>query len=111
MPQHPGHDKEDELGWYMEGSTTEVADVLMEFAQELRAGDVNVWKGQRELHLSPEGKLSLRVEAMVDEDGRQGLHMGLHWETTSATADMHGGANMGLEIGGDGPKLGDQSSS
>lgn len=110
MPQHPGHQKEDELGWYMEGSAAEVADVLMEFAQELRSGDVNVWKGQCELHLSPEGRLSLRVEAIVDQDGREGLHMGLHWTATSAAADMHGGANTGLELGGAGPKLGDQTS-
>lgn len=108
MPQHSGHEKEDELGWYMEGSAVEVADVLMQFAQELRAGDVNVWKGQRELHLMPEGKLSMRVQAVVDQDGGEGLHMALHWETTSATADLHGGANMGIESGGQGPKLGDE---
>ena len=107
MPQHAGHQKEDELGWYMQGSSQEVADVLMEFAQELRGGDVNVWKGQRELHMSPEGKLSLRVEAIIDQDGYEGLHMSLHWQATPATADLSGGANMGVEMGGDGPKLGD----
>jgi amphi-Trp domain-containing protein len=109
MPQHPGQQKEDELGWYMEGSAEEVAEILMEFAQELRAGDVNVWKGQRELHMAPQGRLSLRVEAIVDQDGQQGLHMGLHWNATSSAADMHGGANMGVELGGGGPKLGDQA--
>jgi amphi-Trp domain-containing protein len=99
MPQHQGHQKEDELGWFMRGSAREVADVLMEFAQELRNGDVNVWKGQRELHLSPEGSIDFRVEAIVDGDGREGLHMRLHWETTSASADLHGGANMGVPLG------------
>lgn len=107
MPHHSGHQKEDELGWYMEGSPTEVADILAEFAQELRRGDVNVWKGQRELHLSPEGKVSFAVQAVVDTDGRQGFHMKMHWYDTSATADAHGGANMGVEVGGRGPKLGD----
>jgi amphi-Trp domain-containing protein len=108
MPQHPGHQKEDELGWHMTGSTVEIADILMQFAQGLRSGDVNVWKGQRELHLSPEGKLDMRVEAIADEDGREGLHLRLHWDRTSATADMHSGANMGLEVGGEG-KLGSGS--
>ncbi len=107
MPHHSGHQKEDELGWYMAGTVREVADVLMEFAQELRNGDVNVWKGQRELHLSPQGKVELRVEAIVDQDGRQGLHMKLHWDATSAAADFHSGANMGVELGGEGRKLGD----
>jgi amphi-Trp domain-containing protein len=108
MPQHPGHQKEEELGWHMTGSAREIGDILAEFAQELRGGDVNVWKGQRELHLSPEGKVSLQVEAIVDEDGREGFHMKLHWTNTSATADMHSGANMGIEVGGQGRKLGDQ---
>jgi amphi-Trp domain-containing protein len=108
MAQHPGHQKEDELGWHMTGSAQEIGDILAEFAQGLRSGDVNVWKGQRELHLSPGGKVDFRVEAVVDEDGRQGFHMKLHWTSTSATADMHSGANMGLEVGSQG-KLGEQS--
>lgn len=100
MPHHSGHQTEDELGWYMEGGVGEVADILAQFAQELRRGDVNVWKGQRELHLSPEGKISFRVEAVVDTDGRQGLHMKLHWYDTSAAEDIGGGANMGVQKGG-----------
>ena len=95
MPHQSGHQKEDELGWYMEGGVNEVADILAEFAQELRRGDVNVWKGQRELHLSPEGKISFRVEAVVDTDGQQGLHMKLHWYDTSAADDLSGAANRG----------------
>ena len=111
MAQHSGHQKEDELGWHMTGSAQEIGDILAEFAQGLRSGDVNVWKGQRELHLSPEGKVSLQVEAIADEDGRQGFHMKLHWTHTSATADMHSGANMGVEVGGQGRKLDDQTRS
>ena len=107
MPQHPGQQGGDELGWYMEGSVQEVADILMEFAQELRQADVNVWKGQRELHLSPHGKVQFRVEAIADDNGRQGLHLKMHWETTSASADLHSGANMGVQMGGQGQKLGD----
>ena len=63
----------------MTGSVTEVADILAEFAQELRRGDVNVWKGQHSLHLHPESQLALRVEATVDQDGRQNLALRLHW--------------------------------
>jgi len=66
----------------MEGSAVEIADVLMEFARELRNGDVNVWKGQRELHLSPEGKLMLRVEAKADEQ-QEWLDMQLSWPAHS----------------------------
>ena len=68
----------DQLGWSMEGSAVEIADILSEFARELRNGDVNVWKGQRELHLNPEGKLSLRVEAKAD-DQSEWLDMQLSW--------------------------------
>ena len=103
MTEHAGHEhaKEDEVAWKMQGSSTEVADVLMEFAQGLRSGDVNVWKGQRELHLSPEGRIRMSVDAIADADGYEGLHIKLHWDTTSATADLHGGANTGLPLGGD----------
>jgi|GEM_PF-3671741 len=97
MPHHAGSNTSDELGWYMEGSAVEVADVLMQFAQELRNGDVNVWKGQRELHLAPEGKLELQVQAIADDDGREGLHMKLHWNTTSSAANMHSGGAAGGE--------------
>lgn len=107
MPHHSGHQKEDELGWYMQGSATEVADILTEFAQELRNGDINVWKGQRELQLAPQSKIEMRVEAIADEDGRQGFHVTMHWYTTSGTADLHSGANMGVDVGGDRPRLGD----
>ena len=79
MPTHPGHQHADELAWRMTGSVTEVADILAEFAQELRRGDVNVWKGQRSLHLHPESQLALSVEATVDQDGRQSLNLRLHW--------------------------------
>jgi amphi-Trp domain-containing protein len=72
------HHDPDQLGWRMEGSAAEIADVLAEFARELRSGAVNVWKGQRELHLSPEGKLSLRVEAKAD-DQNEWLDMRLSW--------------------------------
>jgi amphi-Trp domain-containing protein len=68
----------DQLGWSMEGSAVEIADILSEFARELRNGDVNVWKGQRELHLNPEGKLRLRVEAKAD-DQSEWLDMRLSW--------------------------------
>ena len=79
MPNTPGQQKADELAWRMTGSPGEVADILAEFADELRRGDVNVWKGQRELHLAPESALELHVSAIVDRDGRQGLHLMLHW--------------------------------
>ena len=70
----------EQIGWHMEGSAGEVADILSEFARELRSGDVNVWKGQRELHLNPEGRLTLRVEAKAD-DQREWLDIQLGWST------------------------------
>ncbi|GAC1365937.1 MAG: hypothetical protein NVS4B8_06810 [Herpetosiphon sp.] len=72
----------EKMNWHMEGNAGEVADILMQFAQEFRAGDVNVWKGQRELHLDPMGRINFSVEANVDDDGREGLHMRLHWTAT-----------------------------
>ncbi len=71
-------DHADELGWRMEGSAHEIADILQEFARELRNGDVNVWKGQRELHLNPEGRLTFSVQARAD-DRREWLDMQLAW--------------------------------
>lgn len=68
----------EQLGWHMEGSAAELADILSEFARELRNGDVNVWKGQRELHLNPEGRLQLEVTARAD-DQREWLDMKLSW--------------------------------
>ena len=109
MPQHGGQQTGDELGWYMEGSAVEVADILMEFAQELRSGDVNVWKGQRELHLMPEGRLQLRVDAISDDDGREGLHLKLHWNTTSAAANLHSGADEYMGVPLDDPSRGMQN--
>jgi amphi-Trp domain-containing protein len=78
MPSHAGEQHEDEVAWRMTGSAAEIADVLAEFATELRGGDVNVWKGQRSLHLHPDNRIELRVDAVVHE-GRQGLHIELHW--------------------------------
>lgn len=96
MPQHSGHQPDDTLGWYMDGSATEVADILTEFAQELRRGDVNVWKGQRELHLAPGGKLRFEVRAEASDDGREQLRMILDWDASSAAMDLHGGSNEGV---------------
>ena len=76
------HHDADQIAWHMEGSVTEIADILAEFAQELRNGDVNVWKGQRELHLNPEGRLSLRVQARA-EDQREALELQLSWTLNS----------------------------
>ncbi len=76
------HHDPDHIACHMEGSVTEIADILAEFAQELRNGDVHVWKGQRELHLNPEGRLSLRVQARAD-DQREGLEMQLSWTVSS----------------------------
>ena len=68
----------DHIAWHMEGSPAEIADILAQFARELRNGDVNIWKGQRELHLNPEGRLRFQVEARAD-DQREWLHMQLAW--------------------------------
>ena len=75
----------DQLGWHMEGSIGEVADILSEFARELRNGDVNIWKGQRELHLNPEGRLTLRVEARAD-DQREWLDIQVAWPVSGTDA-------------------------
>ena len=86
MPTHPGQQRTEELAWRMTGSVAEVADILAEFAEELRRGDVNVWKGQRGLHLRLDSRLALSVEAVVDQGGRQGLHLRLHWGKGHADA-------------------------
>jgi amphi-Trp domain-containing protein len=78
MPTHPGHQEGDELAWRMEGTSQEVSDILAEFARELRSGDVNVWKGQRELHLHPGGRLELRVIA-AELTNREALTLELAW--------------------------------
>ena len=98
MTQHSGHDKEDQVAWSMQGTPTEVADVLMEFAQGMRGGDVNVWKGQRELHLMPEGRIRMSVDAIADHDGTEGPHIKLHWDTSVGSVDLHGDANTGLPV-------------
>ncbi len=72
------HHDADQIGWHMEGSTAEIADVLAEFSRELRNGDVNVWKGQRELHLNPEGRLTMNVQARAD-DQREWLDIQIAW--------------------------------
>ena len=96
MTQHQGSD---ELKWRMEGTATEIADILMQFAQELRQGDINVWKGQRELHLDPAGRLTLSVDAIVDDDGREGLHMNVHWISQRDGQDaLSGGAAPSGEL-------------
>lgn len=75
----------DQIGWHMEGSAAEIADILAEFARELRNGDVNIWKGQRELHLNPEGRLELRVHAKAD-DRREWLDLQLAWPVSGTDA-------------------------
>lgn len=79
------HQDQDQIGWHMEGSAAEIADILQEFARELRNGDVNVWKGQRELHLNPEGRLTLSVQAKAD-DQREWLDLQLAWPVSGTNA-------------------------
>ncbi len=79
------HHDPDHIGWRMEGSAAEIADILHEFARELRNGDVNIWKGQRELHLNPEGRLTFTVEARAD-DQREWLDMQLAWPVSGTDA-------------------------
>ncbi len=83
------HHDPDQIGWRMEGSATEIADILAEFARELRNGDVNVWKGQRELHLNPEGRLTLHVEAKAD-DQKEWLDIQLSWPAHAGGDPLHG---------------------
>lgn len=67
-----------ELGWHMTGTAEEVADILVEFAEDLRRGDVTVWKEKRELHIDPSGKIELSVKA--DREGSQdGLSIDMQW--------------------------------
>lgn len=81
----------DEMKWHMEGDAGAIADILMQFAQELRAGDITVWKGQRELHLDPTGRITFSVDAIADDNGQEGLHMNLHWISQPAGIDALGG--------------------
>lgn len=89
MTQHQ-HGAED-LSWRMTGNAGEIADTLMQFAQEFRQGDVTIWKGQRELHMDPTGRIEFNVEAIVDDDGHEGLHMKLHWIGRAPERDALGG--------------------
>jgi amphi-Trp domain-containing protein len=84
MPTHSGQQQPGELAWRMTGSVPDVADILAEFAEELRRGDVNVWKDQRSLHLHPESQLALSVEASVGQGGRHELRLQLHWGEDAA---------------------------
>lgn len=83
------------LGWHMTGSAGEVADVLMQFAQELRQGMVSVWKGPREIHLDPTGQISLDVTGTTTDEGREGLQILLYWTTQDAAADA---LRVGTEV-------------
>lgn len=83
--------QQDELGWHMTGTAGEVADILMQFAQELRAGNVTVWKGQRELHLDLEGRIEFTVEASAHDDGNEALHMHMQWTGRMPDRDALGG--------------------
>jgi amphi-Trp domain-containing protein len=68
-----------EIGWRMTGSANEVADILVEFAEELRKGDVTVWKGQRELHIDPTGQIHMSVHADSEPSGNADLRIELKW--------------------------------
>ena len=81
----------DQLGWHMTGNAGEVADILTIFAQELKHGDINVWKGQRELHLDPSGRIELRVHATTDDKGQENLRLELSWITHSPAENALGG--------------------
>lgn len=88
MPRTTGQQKDTQMGWVTQGSRHDIANILMEFAQELRNGDVNVWNLKRELHLNPEGQLVLHVQAHVDENGREGLQMKLQWNASGEAMDI-----------------------
>lgn len=71
------HTEQTELAWHMTGSAAEVADILVEFAEELRRGDVVVWKQRRELHIDPTGQIHMSVKAHKTE--QKGLTIDMHW--------------------------------
>jgi amphi-Trp domain-containing protein len=71
-----------ELGWHMTADAADIADILTEFANELRRGDVVVWKDQRELHIDATGKIQMSVRA-DEKDGGGGLSIDMHWERKS----------------------------
>lgn len=72
-------DNASELGWHMSGSADEVADILIQFAEELRGGDVTVWKSNRELHISPSGSINLSVHADNEGPGKADLRIEMSW--------------------------------
>jgi amphi-Trp domain-containing protein len=67
------------LGWHMTAGSREIADILTEFAEEIRRGDVVVWKEKDELHIDPTGKIHMSVQA-GQNGGSEGLMINLHWQ-------------------------------
>ncbi len=75
-----------ELAWRMTGNAQEVADILIQFAEQLRRGDVTVWKAQRELHINSDGQIELSVRADSTGNGDADLLIELKWDHAQASA-------------------------
>ncbi len=58
-----------ELAWHMTGNADEVANILTEFADEIRAGDLAIWKDKSEMHLYLAGKIDLSVKSSNGPNG------------------------------------------
>lgn len=77
MQQNPA---QNEIAWKMTGNAAEIADILAEFAEEVRRGDVVVWKNQNELHLDARGKMHMAVRGSHG-DSKDGLQIHLTWSS------------------------------
>lgn len=70
------------LTWSMTGTADEVAHILTDFANDLRRGDLTVWKEEQELHIDPAGDIKVSVKA-GHETGHDGLTITLDWSKPS----------------------------
>jgi len=78
-----------ELSWRMTGNAAEIADILTQFAEQLRSGDITVWKAQRELHITSDGPIELAVKADSTAIGDADLRIELKWDHDKETSPRH----------------------
>jgi len=74
---------EPHVAWQMTGNAEDVAKILTDFADELRKGDVTVWKENSELHIDPTGQIKLSVSADSADTGFADLRIDMRWKSDS----------------------------
>jgi len=68
----------EKLGWTMTGNADEIAHILTDFANDLRRGDLTVWRKESTLHIDTTG--NIRVSVQAGHDGNHdGMTIKLDW--------------------------------